>query len=198
MVWLICASTIRVLDIYLKGEPSLVLRGCITYGEYEHKITETGSFIVGPAVDDAAENMEISQGAFVWLRPEAAALYRYAVEIQQETIKILYKRNDKLQLLKGSKQSLAKPLMVDPYEMPIKPLEGGGQLRCLVVNPLAFQDTVKKRKAVFKAYEEATSGKQLDVMLKRQNTMDFLKRANEVCSEHQTWYKKFIKSVEKS
>lgn len=198
LIWLICASTIRVLDIYLKGEPNLVLRGCITYGKYEHKTNKTGSFIVGPAVDDAVANMEVSQGAFVWLLPEAAALYRYAVKIQQETIKILYRRNDKAELLEGSKQSLAKPLMVDSYEMPIKPLEGGGYLQCLVVNPLAFHDTEKKRKAVFKAYEEATSGNQLDVMLKRQNTMDFLKRANEARSEHENWYKEFIKSIEKS
>jgi hypothetical protein len=55
LVWLICASTVRVLDLYLEDKPSLVLRGCITYGEYEHNTTDTGSFIVGPAVDDAAE-----------------------------------------------------------------------------------------------------------------------------------------------
>lgn len=86
--------------------------------------------------------------------------------------------------------------MVDPYEMPIKSVKGGGHLRCLVVNPLAFHETEKERKAVFKAYERATSGNQLDVMLKRQNTMDFLKRANEARSEHQIWYEEFIKSVE--
>lgn len=103
LVWLICNSTIRVLDIYLKGEPSLVLRGYITYGDYEHDITKTGGFIVGPAVDDAAENMEVSEGAFVWLRPEAAALYISAVKTQQETIKILYERNDKTRASGGLK-----------------------------------------------------------------------------------------------
>jgi hypothetical protein len=193
LVWLICASTIRVLDLYLKGEPGLVLRGCINYGEYEHNIIETGSFIVGPAVDDAAENMEVSQGAFVWLRPEAAALYRYALAIQRKTIRILYKRNDRLELLEGSKRSLREPIMVDPYDMPLK---GGGHLRCPVLNPLAFHDSDEMRRAVFHAYEEAILGNNLDVVLKRQYTMEFLRKAEEARARHVAWYEGFIDSLE--
>ena len=196
LVWLLCASTIKVLDLYLKGEPSLVLRGCITYGQYEHDITETGSFIVGPAVDDAANYSEISQGSFVWLHPEAAALYRSAVRYQQETIKMLYDKGDNPELLEGSKKSLREPLMVDSYDMPLKE-EGGGPLRCAVINPFAFHETEEERQAVFYAYEKAMSGNKLDVMLKRQHTQDFLERANESRREYIDWYNEFIKSVEK-
>jgi hypothetical protein len=194
LVWLICASTIRVLDLYLKGEPGLVLRGCITYGEYEHNTTETGSFIVGPAVDDAAENMEVCQGAFVWLHPTAAEKYRYALRIQMKTIEILYRTNKHPNLLEGSKQSLATPIMVDPYDMPLK---GGGSLRCPVINPLAFHETEEKHQAVFRAYEKALSDNRLDVMLKHQYTMDFLRKAKKARVDHLAWYAKFIDSLEK-
>ncbi|HEX8073191.1 MAG TPA: hypothetical protein VF546_24810 [Pyrinomonadaceae bacterium] len=198
LVWLLCASTIKVLDLYLNGEPSLVLRGCITYGQYEHDTTETGSFIVGPAVDDAANFSNISQGAFVWLHPDAAALYRYAVEVQQETVKILYRNDNNPELLEGSKKSLREPLLVDKYDVPLKE-EGGGPLRCAVINPLAFHDSEEERQAVFRAYKKAMSGNnKLDVMLKRQHTLDFLERANEARREHLRRYDEFIKSVEES
>jgi hypothetical protein len=195
LVWLICASTVRVLDLYLKGEPSLVLRGCITYGGYEHNTTETGSFIVGPAVDDAAEKVEISQGAFVWLHPEAAELYRYAVKVQRKTIRILYKRNDKPELLDGSKKSICEPIMVDPYDMPLKE---GGRLRCPVLNPLAFHNTKKKRREVFRKYEDAMSSNQLDIMLKRQYTMEFLRAAEKSRAKHLSWCEEFTDSLEKN
>jgi hypothetical protein len=195
LVWLICASTVRVLDLYLEREPSLVLRGCITYGKYEHDTTRTGSFIVGPAVDDAAEKMEVSQGAFVWLHPEAAELYRYAVTVQRKTIRLLYKRNNKPELLEGSKKSLCEPIMVDPYDMP---LNGGGRLRCPVLNPLAFHNTIEERQEVFRKYEDAISSNQLDVMLKRQYTMEFLRAADEARAKHLACCKEFIDSLEKN
>lgn len=190
LVWLICASTIRILDLYLEGRPSMVLRGCITYGELAHK----ENFIVGPAVDVASENMEVCQGAFVWLHPEAAALYRRAVTSQQETIKILYAKKRRPKIFEGSKQSLGEPLIVDSYDMPLK---GGGRLRCPIINPLAFHRTEKKRQAVIKSYEKAMSENQLDVILKQQYTMEFLREANKARQEHLTSYKKFIDSIER-
>jgi hypothetical protein len=194
LVWLICASTVRVLDLYLQGQPGLVLRGCITFGYYEHNTTETGSFIVGPAVDDAAEKVEISQGAFVWLHPEAAELYRYAVRVQRKTVRLLHKRNDRQELLEGSKKSLCEPIMVDPYDVPLK---GGGRLRCPVLNPLAFHNTREKRQAVFRKYEDAMSSNQLDVLLKRQYTMEFLKAAEEARRKYLTSCEAFIGSLKK-
>jgi hypothetical protein len=170
-----------------------VLRGCITYGKYEHNTTKTGSFIVGPAVDDAAENMEVSQGAFVWLQPEAAVLYRYAVEIQKKTVRLLYKRGDKPELLKASIQSLAEPLIVDQYEMPLK---GGGRLKCPVINPLAFHDTEEELHSVFTAYKKALSGNQIDLWLKQQHTMEFLEKARIARDELADWHKAFVASLQ--
>lgn len=189
LIWLICASTIKILDLYLEGKPSMVLRGCITYGELAHQ----ENFIVGQAVDDAAENMEVCQGAFVWLNPEAAELYRYAVEVQEETIRLLAKKR-RSKLLEGSKQSLAEPLIVDQYNMPLK---GGGRLLCPVINPLAFHKTERERQVIIKAYKKTLMDNRLDVMLKQQYTLEFLTEANKACEAHSNWYKEFICSLQK-
>lgn len=46
-------------------DPSLAFRGAMTFG----KFTIDGRFCVGPAIDDAAECHELSEGAFVWITP---------------------------------------------------------------------------------------------------------------------------------
>lgn len=58
------------------GPKPLLCRGCIVYGK--HLVHE--SFFLGPAVDEAAELFETSQGAFVWLTPSATALYERALD----------------------------------------------------------------------------------------------------------------------
>jgi hypothetical protein len=72
LVGSICYSVIEVLSLFLQGDPPLVLRGCISYGEH----LSEGNFMVGPAVDEAAEHMNIAEGAFIWLLPSAAERYR--------------------------------------------------------------------------------------------------------------------------
>lgn len=222
LVWLLCASTIKVLDRFLEGDPHLVLRGCVTYGGHESE----GNFIFGPAVDDAAENMEISQGAFVWLFPEAATMYKLYVKVMTRHLKrssledwvkkaIVEKRvatsatessrtynanksSEELgveitALANTIKASLGEPIMVDPYRMPLKV---GGQLQCLVLNPLAFHETPKKRDKVIQHYTKAMSSNHLDVLLKRQNTLDFLSKAKEIWDAHSTNYATMINSVD--
>lgn len=48
----------------------LVFRGAVSYGQY---LIRPGKeqFIVGPAIDEAAEAMELAEGALVWLTPTA-------------------------------------------------------------------------------------------------------------------------------
>jgi hypothetical protein len=53
------------------ARPPLFYRGCISYGEY----VAGDNVVVGPAIDDAAENMDEAQGAFVWLTPKALTAY---------------------------------------------------------------------------------------------------------------------------
>lgn len=188
LVWLICASTIKILDLYLEGEPRIVLRGCVTFGKH----TNEENFIVGPAVDEAAENMEVAQGSFVRIHPTAEIRYRKCVETTKETIKILSNANKNENLLYGSKQSLAIPILVDSYPMPLK---GGDHLTCPVLNPLAFHDTEDERQAVVQAYKEALVGNDVDILLKQQHTMKFLRMAEEARAAHLAATQEFFDSL---
>jgi hypothetical protein len=61
------SQIIKVLDLLIKDDRPLVLRGCISFGEH----LSEGNFIAGPAVDEAAEYMNMAEGAFIWLLPSA-------------------------------------------------------------------------------------------------------------------------------
>lgn len=190
LAWLACESTLKVLDRFRRDHPALVLRGCVTYGEHVSR----GNFIVGPAVDDAAEGMDIAQGAFVWLHPTAADKYRHCIKTTEATVRKLNGTRDPEQslLVRDLKRALAKPLVVDPYDMPLK---AGGRLRCPVLNPFAFHRTEAARQEVKREFLEAISGNQLDVLLKHQYTADFLEEAIIAREAHLSRHTKFIDSL---
>lgn len=185
LVWLLAASTVKILDLFLENQPNLLLRGCITYGEHEQE----GNFIVGPAVDYAADNLEVAQGAFVWLHPTAAPKYERAVRAVVNTINILRESRKDEELLRGSQKALAQPIIVEPYNMPLK---AGGFYRCPILNPLAFHKTEEARTAVMQAYSDSMSGYEFDIILKHQYTMDFLRAAETAREEYLKKYEKFI------
>jgi hypothetical protein len=66
-----------------------------------------------------------------------------------------------------------------------------------VLNPLAFHNTKEKRLDVFHKYENALSSNQLDVMLKYQYTIEFLRVAEEARAKHLAWCGEIIDSLEK-
>jgi len=205
LVALVCDSVVKVLDLFLIEEPALVLRGCVTYGEH----LSEGNFIVGPAVDDAAEYMDVAQGAFVWLHPTAAAKYRDFrkrpklwvdlappgfLRLGLEQMKdpegkfawlrgLLNEHGEEAvmeKLLPLMSTILSAPIVIDPYNVPLKT---GGLLQCPVVNPLAFQNSVETRQITRQLYSKVMSGKTLDVWLKHQNTMEFLEVAEHFSAE---------------
>jgi hypothetical protein len=61
-----CASVLARL--FIDSEMPLPLRGCISFG---HHLCE-GNFVIGPAVDQAAEYMNEPDGAFIWALPAVA------------------------------------------------------------------------------------------------------------------------------
>ena len=185
LVWLLAASTIKILDLFLEDEPTLLLRGCITYGEHEQE----GNFIVGPAVDYAAETLEVAQGAFVWLHPSAAPKYQRAVRAVMNTIKILRDSGKDKELLLGSQKALGLPIMVESYNMP---LTRGGFFRCPVLNPLAFHKTKEERRAVMQCYSDSMLSYEFDIILKHQYTMDFLQAADKAYEDHGDNYEDFF------
>lgn len=59
----------------LYGSPTLLFRGCIAAGEMKEDV----DFLIGPAVDEAAERFEKADGPFLWMAPSALDInQRYA------------------------------------------------------------------------------------------------------------------------
>jgi hypothetical protein len=198
LVWLLCCTTIKVLDLFLKDEPHLVLRGCVTYGEFDM----VGNFIFGPAVDDAAEYAEVSQGAFVWLLPEAAQMYGQCEKsLTHKRDKTSFKRDESPlrewvkrtickkglsvaevgEVVRDIESLLAVPTVIENYSVPLKE---GQQVRCSVLNPFGYHTEGKDRRLLKQQYAMAMPGNQLGVVLKRQHTMDFLDAAERACVKH--------------
>jgi len=68
--FIFASQFIRVLcQEALREPPVLAYRGAVAYGRFE---MEDG-FVIGPAVDEAAESMELADGAFIWFTPSALA-----------------------------------------------------------------------------------------------------------------------------
>jgi hypothetical protein len=61
----------HVMRAALGAPPAWAYRGCIAYGEFHMD----DRFLVGEAVDEAAERMGAADGAFVWLAPSAKAAF---------------------------------------------------------------------------------------------------------------------------
>lgn len=166
----LCRIVIRVLNYFLYEDPPLVIRGCISFGEH----VSTKQFFVGPAVDEAAEQERLAQGAFVWLLPSAAREFEnYFVstvpseENNEETRNIFY-----------------APLLGTSYRMPIK---GGGYFDCPIVNPLAGYSSADMRRDAINRYSRAMEGDRLDIWIKKQNTKEMLHAANIHSERSKPW-----------
>jgi hypothetical protein len=199
LVFCACIITPLVMYWFLEGEPPLVLRGCITYGE--HFIEN--NFIAGPAIDEAAEYMNSAEGAFVWLHPSAATLYRacrdelssYTTLSDESIRERIEEKGEALagnilirHILESSGRAGVEeffklvtstmvdiPFVIDPYRMPIK---NGGYLECPVINPLIAAKSGEEMRTMIEKYSAYISGDKLNVWLKRQNTIEFLLEAH--------------------
>jgi hypothetical protein len=56
-----------MVDFALRGFPPFLFRGCMTTG----RVSIDGDFLIGPAIDEAAELYERSDGPFLWMAPSA-------------------------------------------------------------------------------------------------------------------------------
>jgi hypothetical protein len=205
LVSYLAISVVQVLQTYVSEPPSLVMRGCISYGEH----LSEGNFILGPAVDEAAEHMNVAQGAFVWLLPSSAELHHHFIGsmdalLARVTPEVLMEgltdqrspasRHPQVRrllkhhppnilmgevLLDACRTLAVTPVVLDSYALPLK---DGSSLNCPVVNPLAFLRDASSRESVIQAYDKCMTGNSLDVWLKRQNTLEFLKHANVACT----------------
>lgn len=128
--------------------PPLAYRGAIAFGEFVIR----GPFMIGPAVDEAAESEKWAEGALAWFCPSA---------------------------LRRFETSLQFPLFGSPRpgrDFPVKywdvPLKGGKRFNTAVVRPYGTNDELLGNLAT--AFRLDTDHARVDVMVKYQNTRDFL------------------------
>ena len=141
-------SVARIQKLFLAEEPRVALRGCVSYGNH----VVVNNFIIGPAVDEAADYYESADGAMVWVLPSAG--------IHSNCGDVLLHDIGSLLIL---------------YNMPLK---GGGQLKSLLINPLYLEASADRRRAIISGFLEAMRRvERLDVWVKGQNTLDFLEEA---------------------
>jgi hypothetical protein len=124
-------------------DPPLIYRGTITVGRFA--IDE--NFLLGPAVDDAAELMDLADGPFVWLAPSARRLKDGITDTLEP---------------KWSDVSV-------PYDVPLK---GGRVFPTRVLNPFASSSPDERKHIQAKILGSMNSHK-IDVAVKRGNAWAF-------------------------
>jgi hypothetical protein len=161
---------------FMEEEPIIPLRGCITFGE--HLMTDR--FIIGPAVDRAAEYEKLANGAFIWLDPAASKVYEQYREFMIHMTKL---SDDQITRLRSNPSSAEIEAAItaasfecgrmDHFKYDV-PLKGGDRLHSFVISPVRGLD-YDRRKKVRDAYETVMSREErIDVIIKRTHTLRFI------------------------
>jgi hypothetical protein len=184
--------------------PAIAVRGCICFGAF----SLTPKRIIGPAVDEAAELHEIANGAFTWVHPALDADLDAFLQ-QVRNYALLAKPADMLEQFKYllSWFPPARPLTADETLTVLKevhpflmrtvfenemvryrlPLKGGERLDCHVLNPLSWRSGAEER---IKRYMLAMASPAIDVVVKRQHTVDFLQHVVRRTAQHEEEWRK--------
>lgn len=127
----------------------LLYRGCITVGNLHYN----GTSFIGPAVDEAGEYFEASDGAFVFLTPSAKEVYLNRPGLLRK----------------------AKFPYFAPYDVPMK---NGTSLETFTINPLLYLPKGKNRsdgiEEIMSAFDKSEN-QHPSVLSKAKNTELFLK-----------------------
>lgn len=153
----VTAAASRIASVAANPDPAppIAFRGAISCGEYDL----TDKFVIGQAIDDAAEAERLGQGALIWFTPSATRVFEAASERM--------KRDGPI----AQRAALFMPALLWPV-----PLKGGDVYETWVVNPLSMAETTQ---AVGDGIMAAMDAPGLDVAIKRQNTSTFLVNARE-------------------
>jgi hypothetical protein len=188
-----CASVLARL--FIDNEMPLPLRGCISFGRH---LCE-GNFVIGPAVDQAAEYMNEPEGAFIWVLPGVAerdsafrtralaimdlpketvmAAHAVVAERGAEGISHLLKHPEAgsdlfIESLRMTyAQILATPFVIEPYPMPTK---RGSVIDAAIINPLTSAKNEDEASHIIARYDQFLRGDRMEIWTKRQNTLKFL------------------------
>jgi hypothetical protein len=147
----------EIIALYLEEPPYLVLRGCITYGKH----TTSENFLVGPAIDEAAEYMNSAEGAFIWFLPAATDIIQPFCDIHSKV-----PQDEKSKLI-----STALEAFFPKYPIPIK---NSHYLNARAVNPF-YKKSAEDSDLMESSYKDAMKvGENMSIWMKRQNTLEFL------------------------
>lgn len=191
LVSALCYLVEQINSYFLDREPHLLLRGCITFDD--HLVEQ--NFIIGPAVDRAAEYEKLPNGAFIWLDPSASLLYSQFEQTIASVFENEYVEHRVRELLSNSTmpphmglgiaayKAVGKPppIVVSAFRMPIK---SGESISAMVLNPLARESHPDARKQLQALYMKEMSSTRLDVIIKRQNTERFLAECDRITEDY--------------
>lgn len=146
-----------------EGKVRFAYRGAIAFGDFE----VTDRFVVGAAVDEAAEAYEQAEGAFVWLTPSAERALGGPKAVEDQDLMFL----------------LHRTLLV-PWKVPLK---GGRYYRTHVVNPLfsPLMSEHRRRREQRMRNILGTFSDSLDVAIKRQHTEAYLSQIHDHYTRHE-------------
>jgi hypothetical protein len=127
------------LEATLRSSVPLAFRGAIAVGSYE----VDPNFLIGQAIDDAAEAHQLAQGAIIWLTPVA--------------------RDHVAQWLKD------QPTNTHLVKFDV-PLKSGGVFNTYTVSPLEQARDLAHADQLTRTLLGTFAGARMDIALKRQNT----------------------------
>jgi len=139
----LCACVLTQLVVGRMGDEPvpLAMRGCISRGRF----AIVDRFVLGPAVDEAAEAADLAEAAIVWLLPSASE-----------------------ELLPAMRHAHT---IVMPYRVPLKQ---GATLTAPCVIPFYELKSDKERLAHCERVLRTFDSRRLDVCVKREHTESFL------------------------
>ncbi|MDB4958643.1 MAG: hypothetical protein JWO36_6212 [Myxococcales bacterium] len=129
--------------------PPLAYRGVISFGEFEID----GPFIVGPAIDEAAELMNMAEAAIAWLTPTARVIVNTAMKADP---------------------NMALGGMFLPWAVPLK---GGGTYDTFVAHPFAAPPLSGTAEEMRDKILSSFNNSRIEIQIKKQNTQRFLDAA---------------------
>ena len=146
----VCHAISHILTMGALSEPQLLYRGCVTCGEFHM----TERYLIGPAVDRAAECGQQPFGPFVVVHPEAD---EYFVD------------------LSSADGRPKRPIGLE-FDVPVK---CGGTLHCIALSPIAQAKGRLQRKKVSDRILDAMSGSDTEQVQRRQTTAMFLEHCHQ-------------------
>jgi|GEM_PF-5435524 len=157
----VAKSVVKIVQHGLSASPAFAYRGCISFGEYEDR----DKFIVGPAVDEAAELERLAEGAIVWLGPSAHAVLE--------------------QINEGSSKPHVSAMSVfiqrfflnDVFVPFAVPLKGSPDFNTLAVSPLSglsIEEAEAFESDFMSTFDQPGSPTNLSILIKKDITRRFL------------------------